>query len=129
MKPEEFRQGNFIEYDGRTFAIDTIANEFPTLNTDEFGIGIVDWNNIKPIPLSEKWLENLGFTIESTDFDGEQLTYYCKSFPYIGDLVQSDNKTHVYDINVGTLKLFFVHQVQNLHYSLHHTELIIKFPK
>lgn len=61
MKPEEVRYKNLVEYDGRIFEIDTIAEEFPTLNTAEFGIGVVDWNNLKPIPLTEEWLIRFGF--------------------------------------------------------------------
>lgn len=55
MKPQELRIGNLIKYDNRFFEIDVIADQFPTLNTSEFGIGVVDWNNIEPIPLTEEW--------------------------------------------------------------------------
>jgi len=59
MEVRELRIGNLVSYDNRVFEIDTIAKEFPTLNTIDFGIGVVDWNNIKPIPITEEWLLKL----------------------------------------------------------------------
>jgi len=53
--------GNLVKYDGKIYELDTIAAEFPTLNTDEFGIGVVDWNNIEPIPLTPEILVRFGF--------------------------------------------------------------------
>lgn len=46
IKPNELRIGNLVQYEGRIFQIATIAPEFPTLNTDEFGIGVVSWEEI-----------------------------------------------------------------------------------
>jgi len=73
MKANELRIGNLVSYDGRIFEIDTIAKEFPTLNTIEFGIGVVDWENIEPIPLPEEWLIKFGF--EKDDVFDKFFTY------------------------------------------------------
>lgn len=59
LNHKEFRVGNLVEYDGRVFEIDSVSEVLPTLNTIEFGIGVVDWNNLKPIPLNEDWLVRL----------------------------------------------------------------------
>jgi len=56
IKPSELRLGNWVTYDNRYFQISMIADVFPELNTTEFGIGVVDYNNIQPIPLSEEVL-------------------------------------------------------------------------
>ena len=42
MKAEEFRIGNWVEHDNRYFKIHSIAKVFTTLDTIEFGIGVVD---------------------------------------------------------------------------------------
>src|SRR5690606_3233401 len=68
MKAQELRIGNWVEYDERYFQIDTIAFEFPTLNTIEFGIGVVDYNNIKPIPLSEDVLLRCGAVLHGIEY-------------------------------------------------------------
>ena len=67
LNHKEFRIGNLVEYDGRVFEIDSVSEVLPTLNTIEFGIGVVDWNNLKPIPLTEDWLVRFG---------GEKLPYH-----------------------------------------------------
>ena len=43
---KDLRIGNSVMYDNRIFQISAITDEFPLLNTPEFGIGVVDWNNI-----------------------------------------------------------------------------------
>lgn len=61
LNKNDVQFGNCVEYDNRYFTIDTIAEEFPTLNTIEFGIGVIDWNNIKPIKLDGDLLELINF--------------------------------------------------------------------
>ncbi len=56
IKPSDLRLGNWVMYDNRYFQISMIADVFPELNTVEFGIGVVDYNNISAIPLSEEVL-------------------------------------------------------------------------
>ena len=53
MKPTDVRKGNCVEYDNRIFRIDTISDEFPTLDTSEFGVGVVDWQNLNPVKINE----------------------------------------------------------------------------
>ena len=48
--------GNWVTYEGKPYQICSIQEIFPILDTTEFGIGVIDWNNISPIPLSELWL-------------------------------------------------------------------------
>ena len=73
MNPNNFMLNNYIEYDGRVFQIDSISKEFPTLNTSEFGIGVVDWSNIKPIAITKEWLLKLGFELNE---DYGDIKYY-----------------------------------------------------
>ena len=56
----DLRIGNSVMYDNRIFQIAAITDEFPLLNTPEFGIGVVDWNNIHPIPITEEALVKMG---------------------------------------------------------------------
>lgn len=61
MKYEDLRIGNLVEYEGEFYKIHSIAKVFPTLDTIRFGIGVIDWDNIKPITLTTEWLIKLGF--------------------------------------------------------------------
>lgn len=74
IKANELRLGNWVKYDNRYFQIHSIADVFPTLNTDEFGIGVVDYNNISPVELTPEILEAAGFDngIKVNVFEGNQ---------------------------------------------------------
>jgi len=128
MKAKNFRVGNVIKYDNRIFTIDTIAEEFPTLDTIEFGIGVVDWNNIELIELTEDWLQEMGFKIFAD-------SCVCKGW-FIGE----NPMTHDYLLTLtwmknddGTLAecfyrnghfvIKYVHELQNLFFAITRQEL------
>jgi len=124
IKPNEVRKGNLITYDGIIFEIHTIADEFPTLNTSEFGIGVVDWKNINPIPLTEEWLIKFGWIYNEE----------CKSFEKYpkGDVrmnLQYRDVSSSYTMFNYVLKatiatrIFYVHQLQNIYFALTKEEL------
>ncbi|WP_294267731.1 hypothetical protein [uncultured Chryseobacterium sp.] len=134
IKPNEVRKGNLVEYDGRVFEIDTIAEEFPTLNTTEFGIGVVDWNNIRPIPLSEEWLLKFGFQKEDEGSVSVQFHYgdnlvtrdYLLSLIWIKDYKSNNNALKGFPFyNNGHFTIKTVHHLQNLVFALG-KELTIK---
>lgn len=118
MNAKDFRIGNLVEYDNRIFEIDTIAEEFPTLNTDEFGIGVVSWANIKPIPLTEDWLLKFGFKKINHIYG-----YYFWSLSK-GKIDIYEKKTTFRGYSV--LHIEHVHQLQNLYYALTGEELNLK---
>jgi hypothetical protein len=135
---KDVRIGNLVEYDGRIFAINSIDEIFPTLNTDEFGIGVVDWNNINPIPLEEKWLPHFGFKRDMNDLRyGYRYYYGINDFRYVVEkdfneypsnffgieYTDSPRKADDGEIYTFSFDLKYVHQLQNLFYSLEHTEL------
>ena len=121
MKAKYYRIGNLVEYDGRIFEMHTIADTYPTLNTSEFGIGVVEWYNIKPIKITEEWLMKMGFRKDSeTD--------------YRWFLNYKSNDIFTYDIDDHTIsvgeswdfcKRMYVHELQNLFYALTKEELKI----
>lgn len=96
---------NYVECDGSVFQIDSIAKVFPTLNTSEFGIGVVDWNNIKPIEITEEWLLKFGFV--SNPYQDR----YEKSPIYI-ECNKTRGETELWIDGMPHIK--YVHQLQNL---------------
>ncbi len=117
LNHKEFRVGNLVEYDGRVFEIDSVSEVLPTLNTIEFGIGVVDWNNLKPIPLNEDWLVRLGF-ISNHYFD----RYEKDSFHIEHDATQGYSQ--FWNSRAGvTFKT--VHHLQNYYHALTGTELTL----
>ena len=120
MKAKNYRIGNLVKYDNRVFEIDTIAKVFPTLNTTEFGIGVVDWDNIKPIILTEKWLIKFGF--EKQRFCAKK-GIQCQ---YKKNKIKLDisNSGIVY-LSYKNTPLNSVHQLQNLYFALTQKELTL----
>ena len=62
MNANELRINNWVEYEGRYFQLYAIDANMPFLNTAEFGVGVVDYNNIFPIPLSPEMIEKFDFS-------------------------------------------------------------------
>jgi hypothetical protein len=120
MKSAELRVGNLI-----------IDNEFPSIISEIIGISFTDvvitqysdslkLTDTKPIPLTEEWLLKMGGKkVNNLDwsimFGG--IEFYCRynKFWYcsIGSVYLSD-------------RIQFVHQVQNLYFSITNQELTMK---
>ena len=126
MKANEVRLNNYVIYDNEVYQIDTIAEVFPTLKTDKFGIGVVDWNNIKPIPLTEEWLIKFGFIKINNDFyikrinniDGFKLLPTTSNGLHNGMYVMCNYSDHSVIINN-------VHHLQNLFFAITQKELTL----
>jgi len=128
MEATEFRIGNLVKYENRVFPIHTIANEFPTLDTIEFGVGVVDWNNIEPIPLTEEWLLKLGFN--DNYYDGYLGIYVNNSDfvitePKVMGLWQKNYAWQYKCTWDKYTELKYVHQLQNLYFALTGRELTV----
>ena len=121
LNHKEFRIGNLVEYDGRVFEIDSVSEVLPTLNTIEFGIGVVDWNNLKPIPLNEDWLVRFGFEKPAHSWNGDKFHLSeWDSYPLNWCVAMNKNGAVLVE------KLKYVHQLQNLYFALTGTELTLK---
>ena len=133
LTAQQLRIGNLVEYEGEIYEIDTISKLFPTLNTVAFGIGVVGWDNLNPIPLTEEWLLKFGFEVENFDYNIKisecgvvslQLIAQdekCSSFSVC--VIQSDEDE--LDDYVFLSDIKYVHSLQNLFYSLTNEELAI----
>lgn len=126
IKSESVRRGNLVEYEGRIFEIDSISEDFPTLNTSEFGIGVVDWNNVNPIPLTEEWLVKFGFEKANT----KKKQYFRFVNRGMRLRVLRGIKRVGYNFFATSGGFYFdcqyIHQLQNLYFALTGEELKIK---
>lgn len=121
IQANEARRGNWVLFDNRHFKIDVISEEFPTLDTTEFGIGVVNWNNIQPIPLTEEILLKCGFVLgmRLEDFvKGKYRFVEIKGGITYGEFSESG----VFYFNTKT-KIQYLHQLQNLYFALTGQEL------
>ena len=125
MKAKNFRIGNVIKYDNRIFTIDTIAEEFPTLDTIELGTGVVDWNNIELIELTEDWLIKLGFMdIGNDDFLVSPPTKHIPCFK--AGINKYKGLFSWANYVLTEIEIEYVHELQNLFFALTRKELTMK---
>ena len=55
--------------------------------------------------------------------DPDYCDWYQKEFPIIGELCQSSDKSYLFDTETDTLRIKYVHQLQNLYFALCGEEL------
>ena len=112
----ELRIGNWVMYDNRLFQIEAISRSLPCLNTDEFGIGVVDRNNINPIPITPEILEKCGF----------EWSIYHQAWHKQGFVFDLSERSvcgffmHKSRLNSEIIcpEIQYLHQLQNLYFAL-----------
>ena len=119
MGPKGLMVGNLVEYENKNYQMAVISKEGePGLDTTDFGFAVVEWKDIKPIPLTEDWLLKFGFVLEGQS----------KQFFYIKDelsLILYTDYVSYFDGDIET-KIETVHHMQNLYHALKQKELKIK---
>jgi hypothetical protein len=108
MKSTELRVGNLVSVDGKILPVTQIFEK--GLNCGNVG---VLYELVKPIPLTEEWLEGFGF--EYSDLNGDSGLWKIPPFQIYGKYNQ-----FIYDYR---LDVNYVHQLQNLYFALTGEEL------
>lgn len=118
LKPQELRIWNWIIHEARNYTVQVDEGTFTYLRMNP--------NFYQPIPLTEEWLLKFGFKKDDSGVEPYHQDYcewYEREFPVIGTLIQSSDKQYVFDENSDTLRIKYVHQLQNLYYALTGEEL------
>jgi hypothetical protein len=125
MKAKDLRIGNIVYYDDKH--IDEIDGiDISTMdNSDEY------LANHKPIPLTPEWLIKLGFSGAFHKLTGEHSHlpshYNLNGFRIDVEYNCGSEEVSHYEFNLHpSTELKYVHQLQNLFFSLTGTELEIK---
>ena len=120
MKPNELRIGNFIsriDLGNKSPRIETILELLSkrAVTSGPCSV-IVPYEDIEPIPLTEEWLLKFGFrTEESSRFELDNIQINTSR-----ELMWINTKCK-YNIEIGMPD--YIHQLQNLYFSLTNTEL------
>ena len=87
-------------------------------------------SEVKPIPLTEEWLEKLGFKKEEINYtipyeDSEGYKYKHSVQLYEDEWIYSNDGS---DAGCYTLEadITYIHQLQNIHFALTSEELVLK---
>lgn len=126
IKKEELRLNNLVTFEKRIFKIHSLADIFPTLDTIEFGIGIIDYNNIEPISITKEILKN-NLSFDVTDM-GDFWQAQKEDFVIVQIKFNLGNvqMPWVFMINSsikGSVKFDHVHHLQNTFFDLKGKEL------
>ncbi len=134
MKIQELRIGNLVKC--KTSNDSAI---YSVIQIDGFGLKVrlshprhtefTPLDRIKPIPLTEEILLKCGFEKDDTGvdmFDPDYAEWYQMEFPVIGILCQSSDKKYLFDENTDTLRIQYLHQLQNLVFDLTGEELEVE---
>jgi hypothetical protein len=113
-KANELRLGNLLQIDHLQGAILTLKERTCEIISGNVVINC-EYDDIVPIPLTEEWLLNFGFGIKE---DGNFWNEYLCIHNYDNELYLNFNKRKIW-IN-------YVHELQNLNFSLTGTELTTK---
>ena len=121
IQAKDLRIGNWVMYDNKIFEVDTISMEFPTLNTIEFGIGVVKWDKLNPIPLTEELLIKCGFKKINHIHGYSFWAMGIKGGRPKIDIYESRTEYMGYSVK----HVQYLHQIQNLYFTLTGKELEI----
>ena len=121
MKQTELRLGNLIEY--REKRIVTVVSLGVLQTEDNLGLmyGSDDIEDYNPIPLTEEWLEKLGF--EQIYDSKMHSTYYLMGLSYYFWYDKIRQYAQYYSVIVNCQS---VHQLQNLYFALTNEELCLQ---
>jgi hypothetical protein len=140
MKANELRIGNYVRFseDGTIFTVDSIEEKGLVVQNEE-ETAWIELEEFEPIPLTEEWFLKFGFEIKNhfsihktpIYFKGEMDIDYCFSYAdfredysfyveYTDSPFDSDTDK-LYPVSLG---IKYVHQLQNLWFTLTGEELI-----
>lgn len=139
LTTQELRIGNTIEYNGIIKTIFSINKKgFVTFETDPIEVGKQKYEQspsihisyFKPIELTEQWL--LKFELEVIDDNPKKKPHYEGDIIFkikLDDYFVFEFSNSMSDgfvcYNLGSLKIKYAHQLQNLYFALTGTELTL----
>jgi hypothetical protein len=122
MKANELRIGNLVYHNDKIFQVD--LRTFAEIH--EGNVKLIPFL-MKPIPLTEEWLLKFGFEQKGINiFILYKIILYCSKHRYYFKFPIEPSSIIIPYIEFGATYLSYVHQLQNLYYTLTNEELQIK---
>ena len=120
IESTELRCYNWVMYKDKQYQLYGISKAYPFLDTIEFGVGVIQFKDLQPIPLKKEILEKLGFEYWTQD---ELCTDPNDAYWSKGIFSISNNSGVVHDIGSKKVRVKYLHQLQNVFYYLTGEEL------
>jgi hypothetical protein len=122
MESKELRIGNLVNYRGFPSMVGAISSNETYIYLDK-GIVNPKVEDIEPIPLTEEWLLKFGF--EKVSWSNDVRINLLNRWSLIYDF--DVNKLCVDSgLNANYLQIKYIHQLQNLYFTLTGEELTLK---
>lgn len=88
IESSELKLNNWVQYQGKPYQIECLSLDFPFLNTDKFGHGVVRYEDLQPIEINHEWLLKLGFEKHFTflgiaNYRIPNTRFFCALFGYV----------------------------------------------
>jgi hypothetical protein len=123
IQPQELRIGNYVKHNNEWSYRDDNTDAFQWNENDWYalGEGTLFLENVEPIPLTEKWLLDFGFTKSIAEY---RLKISNDTYTAIvidnrfDSMINNDGQWCFFDANIK-----YVHQLQNLYFALTNKEL------
>lgn len=130
MIAQELRLKNAIMYSGIVVTVEAIASEYVSVSGIKMnGYTPLKLSQIEPIPLTEEWLFKLGLKKTEKEYFEVRSNLYLfgikEAVDISGDIYYHPEK-YSWSMFGFAGRLYYVHQLQNLYFSLTGEELTIK---
>lgn len=130
MQATELRIGNKLDYYGQTVQVIEITKHSATFGYFDDSLGFTrlygEKDFPKPIPITEEWLERLGFVKFELAYIWYSITF---KYPYDHFEISLRPSFDRYYVRIGTItttEIKHVYQLQNLYFALTGEELTLK---
>lgn len=124
MRPKDIRLGNYIQWDDDSKEIIQVESiergEEETKNMYFVNGGWIE--DFLPVPISEDWLIKFGFTKDKTD----NYFYGHPTYKTFYPIYKRGESFGFNGLGLSVKEFKYIHQLQNLYYSLTSEELTIK---
>jgi hypothetical protein len=122
MEANELRIGNIINYSNKkyTYWVDELIGQTDIVTKETYNmVHSGELMEYEPIPLTEEWLVKLDFAVFLIK---KKYTIICK-FGEPNNRINATKNGFYYKVYNGTIKINYVHQLQNLYFALTGKEL------
>jgi hypothetical protein len=129
LTAKELRIGNWVNYEGVNYQMHIVADEHPEMDSGVlYGCGTTSWENCFPVPVTEKILEDSGF--KKTDMGNNEFYYSLDlgNHEYNDLALITGDKNAFLEVFLFPYEDFryrYVHEIQNLYFSITKKELEI----
>ena len=121
LTANELRIGNYLNYQGKIIKVEGIHNRTIYHSDRQFDqVGVEKYITFEPIPLTEEWLLKFGFgKSDEHEYGSNEHDLFGFYYDYHFNKFYLDTP----EDNIYIPFIKYVHQLQNIYFSLTNTEL------